>query len=193
MLRIRLKCRPIALSISFILMAILALSGAGSAFADGGGSVSTTITGGSLSETITVPTVDNATLDGTDKNLTITMPIAVIDATGSGSGWKVTITSTTFSTGGGSPHTLTTAPVVSAVSVACVSGSTCTDPTNAITYNLTVPSGSPAPTAVKLFNAAVGTGMGKFTLTPTLTLKLLSNVYAGTYSSTFTLAISSGP
>jgi len=192
MVALKLKHLALGSSIGLVLFVILTLGSVGSVLADTG-TGTTTITGGSLSETLAVPTVDNATLDGTDKNLTITMPLTVIDATGSGSGWKVTITSTTFSTGGGSPHTLTTAPAVSAVSVACVSGSTCTDPTNAITYNLTVPSGSPAPTAVKLFNAAVGTGMGKFTLTPTLTLKLLSNVYAGTYSSTFTLAISSGP
>ena len=193
MLRIRLKCRPIALSIGFILMAILALSGAGSAFADGGGSGSTTITGGSLSETDAGPTVGNVTLNGLDKSVAITMPLTVIDATGSGSGWNVTITSTTFSTGGGSPHTLTTAPVVSAVSVACVSGSTCTDPTNAITYNLTVPAGSSAPTAVKLFNAALNTGMGEIDLTPTVSVALPANIYAGTYSSTITLAIVSGP
>src|SRR6266516_5013233 len=100
MLRIRLKWRPIALSISFILMAILALSGAGSAFADGGGSVSTTITGGSLSETDAAPTIGNATLSGLDQSVAITMPLTVHDATGSGAGWNVTITSTTFSTGG---------------------------------------------------------------------------------------------
>ncbi len=192
MVALKLKHLALGSSIGLVLFVILTLGSVGSVLADTG-TGTTTITGGSLSETLAVPTVDNATLDGTDKNLTITMPLTVIDATGSGSGWKVTITSTTFSTGGGSPHTLTTAPAVSAVSVACVSGSTCTDPTNAITYNLTVPSGSPAPTAVTLFNAAVGTGMGKFTLTPTMTLRLLANVYAGTYSSTLTLAISSGP
>ena|SRR2546422_832297 len=197
MLRIRLKCRPIALSIGFILMAILALSGAGSAFADGGGSGSTTITGGSLSETDAGPTVGNVTLNGLDKSVAITMPLTVIDATGSGSGWNVTITSTTFSTSGGTPHTLsTTATTVSNITQACHTGSTCTSATNSVSYSptaLTVPAGSSAPTAVKLFNAALNTGMGEIDLTPTVSVALPANIYAGTYSSTITLAIVSGP
>src|SRR2546422_3993926 len=97
MLALKLKHLAIGSCIGLVLFVILTIGSAGSVLADTG-TGTTTITGGSLSETLTVPTVDNATLNGTDKNLTITMPITVIDATGSGSGWNVTITSTTFST-----------------------------------------------------------------------------------------------
>ncbi|HEX3455133.1 MAG TPA: WxL domain-containing protein [Gaiellaceae bacterium] len=119
--------------------------------------------------------------------------MTVLDATGSGSGWNVTVTSTTFTTGGGSPHLLsTTASNATGVSSSCATG-TCTNPTNSITYPLGVPAGSSAPTAVKLFNAAANTGMGNFTITPTISVSIPANTYAGTYTSTVTVAVVSGP
>jgi hypothetical protein len=102
--------------------------------------------------------------------------------------------STQFSTGGTTPHTMpTNASTITAVSSACTSGNTCTNPTNSITYPLTIPAGSPAPTAVKFFYAAANTGMGQFTITPTVKIAFPANLYAGTYTSTITLAIVSGP
>ena len=74
----------------------------------------------------------------------------------------------------------------------CAEG-TCTNPTNAITYPFTVPAEAVAPAAVKFFNAAADTGMGKFTLTPTVGVSVPANTYAGTYKSTVTLASVSGP
>src|SRR5207253_2117558 len=100
------------------------------------------------------------TLNGTDQTPTYTLPITVTDTRGTGAGWNLTITSTTFSTGGGSPHTLaTTASSITGVTATCAGG-TCTNPTNSITYPLTVPAGSTAPAAVKAYNAAVNTGLG---------------------------------
>jgi hypothetical protein len=46
---------------------------------------------------------------------------------------------------------------------------------------------------VKFFIAAAETGMGKFTVTPTVGVSLPANTYAGTYTSTVTLASVSGP
>jgi len=116
------------------------------------------------------------------------------DATGSGNGWNLTITSTQFSTGGGTPKTLsTTASTITGVTAVCVAGSTCADPTNGITYPVTVPAGATAPTAVKFYNAATNSGMGKFTITPTVSIAIPANTFAGTYTSTITLAAVSGP
>lgn len=50
---------------------------------------------------------------------------------------------------------------------ACASG-TCTNPTNAIPYPVAVPAAAAAPPAVKFFNAAANSGLGKFTITPTV-------------------------
>ena len=193
MVSLKSKHRLVTLIMVLAMLAFFTLSGAGAALADSG-TASSAITGGTLTETMAAPTMQAATLNGTDTSLTLTMPITVDDATGSGTGWNVTITSTQFTTGGGTPHTLaTTAASVSAIAAACAAGSTCTLPTNAITYPLTIPAAATAPTAVKLYNAAANTGMGKVTLTPTIAVSLPANSYAGTYSSTITMAIVSGP
>lgn len=136
--------------------------------------------------------VSAVTLDGTDQTASYTIPLSITDARGNGSGWNGTITSTTFTDA--SSHTLsTTASSMTAVSSSCVAGGTCTNPTNAISYPLTVPAGATAPTAVKFFNAAANTGMGRFTVTPSISVSVPGNAYAGTYSSTVTVAVASGP
>ena len=66
-------------------------------------------------------------------------------------------------------------------------------PTNSVTYPVGVPAGSTPPTAVKYFNAAANTGQGQFTNTPTIQVSVPANTYAGTYTSTLTLAAVSGP
>jgi hypothetical protein len=62
-----------------------------------------------------------------------------------------------------------------------------------VTYPLGLPAGATAPTAVKLFNAAGGTGMGPTDVTLNLSLAIPANAYSGGYSSTWTLTVSSGP
>jgi hypothetical protein len=125
------------------------------------------------------------TLDGTDQTVSYAPVLGVVDARGSGAGWNLTISATSFSDGSG--HTL--APgTVSAASQACHAGSSCTTATNAIGYPLTV-TGS----AAKFFNAAVNTGLGKVDVTPTVDILVPGNTFAGTYTSTVTLAVATGP
>jgi WxL domain surface cell wall-binding len=152
-----------------------------------------TVSAGTLSlSTSAAPSVA-ATLNGTDQSPTYTLPMTVADNTGSGTGWNVTITSTQFATTA-PVHTLSTsASSVTGTTSTCASGTTCTDPTNAISYPLAVPAGPTAPTAVKLFNAAANTGMGSFTITPTVQVAIPANAFAGTYTSTVTVAVVSGP
>jgi WxL domain surface cell wall-binding len=170
----------------------LALVGASGALA-ANVTATATVTAGTLSLSTSASPGVSATLDGTDQTPTYTLPMTVNDATGSGTGWNVTVTSTTFSTGGGTPKLLsTTASTATGVTSSCATG-TCTNPTSSIPYPLTVPAGSTPPTAVKLFNAAANTGMGKFTVTPTVEVSIPANTYAGTYTSTLTVAVVSGP
>jgi WxL domain surface cell wall-binding len=132
------------------------------------------------------------TLDGTDQSASYSIPLSITDARGNGSGWNGTITSTAFEDGSG--HNLgNTASSMTGVSSSCVSGGSCTAPTNSVNYPLTVPAGTTAPTAVKFFNAAASTGMGRFTVTPSISVSVPGNAYAGTYSSTVTVAVASGP
>ncbi len=178
----------------FATAAVAALALAAASAALGANVTATaTVTAGTLTLTTSATPSVSSTLDGTDQTPSYTLPMTINDATGSGAGWNVTITSTTFTTGGGTPKLLSTsASTATGVSSACAGG-TCTNPTNSIGYPLGVPAGSTAPTAVKLFNAAANTGMGKFTVTPTVGVSIPANTYAGTYTSTVTVAVVSGP
>lgn len=188
-----LKHRTIAFCISLMLGVVLALNGSAVAFADST-TATLSVNAGTLTEVNTITPAPSLTLNGTDQTVTYTLAITETDATGSGNGWNLTITSTQFSTGGGTPKTLSaTASTITGVTTACVTGSTCTDPTNGITYPVTVPAGATAPTAVKFYNAAANSGMGKFTITPTVSIAIPANTFAGTYTSTISLAAVSGP
>ena len=134
----------------------------------------------------------SSTLDGTDQTVSYSVPLTLTDARGTGAGWNLTLTSTTFNDGSG--HTLSTsASTVASATVTCVAGGTCTTPINAITYPVTVPAAVSAPAAVKVFNSAANTGMGRFTITPSINVAIPGNSYAGSYTSTLTVAAVSGP
>jgi WxL domain surface cell wall-binding len=126
------------------------------------------------------------TLDGSDQTVSYAPVLGVIDARGSGAGWNLTISATTFSDGSG--HTLAPGQV-SSVASACHSGSTCTAASSSgITYPLTI-----GGTASKFFNSAVNSGLGKVDVTPSVDVVIPGNAYAGTYTSTVTLAAATGP
>jgi WxL domain surface cell wall-binding len=130
------------------------------------------------------PSITN-TLDGTDQVASWSALLGVVDARGLGTGWNLTIGATSFSDGSG--HTL--APgTLTGVSAACHAGNSCTAATNAVTYPITL-----GATATKFFNAAVNSGLGKIDVTPSVDVAIPGNAYAGTYTSTVTLAAVSGP
>ena len=133
------------------------------------------------------------TLNGSDQAVTYSFDVTV-DGTGI-SGWNMTVTSTTFATSGSPIHRLsTTASTITSVDEACASGKICiTPPTNCITYPLVLPAGTTAPTPAKFYDASVSTGVGTFTMTPTVSVAIPANAYAGTYTSELTLAFSNGP
>ena len=166
-------------------IAVLALAAATAAVAS---SMVTTATvsgtaGISLNNSATATLTD--TLDGTDQTAVYAPLLNIVDARGLGSGWNLTVSATTFSDG--ASHTLAQGTVAS-VAAACHAGSTCTTATNAIGYPLTI-----GTTAAKFFNAAVNTGLGKVDVTPTIDVAIPGNAFAGTYTSTVTLASVSGP
>lgn len=166
------------------LLAVPAMSLAASVTATG------TVTGSTLSTSTSATPSFSDNVDNGDQTQTYTIPLTTQDTRGTGAAWNETITSTQFTTG---TQTLATnASSLTGVTSACASG-TCTNPTNSITYPVAVPAAPTAPAAVKFFNAALNTGMGKFTITPTIGVFVPQNTFAGTYTSTVTLAIVSGP
>jgi hypothetical protein len=132
------------------------------------------------------------TLNGVDQTTSYTLPLVVTDATGSGNGWNLTITSTTFANG--SQTFPSAASTITGVTSGCASGSTCTLPTDSVAdTNLAVPSGSSAPSAVKFYNATSSTGRGTIDVNATVQVAVPANVLAGNYTSTLTVASVSGP
>jgi len=131
------------------------------------------------------------TLNGLNNTLTVAAPFNITDNTG-GDGWNIGGTSTTFKSGSQTlPSTATT--VASAPSSGCESGYTCTAPTNTVSYPYTLPAGATAPTETTLVNAAIASGMGHQTITPTFSLAVPASARPGSYTSTWTFTLSSGP
>ncbi len=141
------------------------------------------------------PPTFNLTLNGSDQTTPYTLGVIVVDARGlaSGGGWNLTITSTQFKDA--TTHTFpTTASTITGVTTGCGTNSTCTLPTNSISNtNLAVPAATVAPTAVKYLNAANATGLGTTNVNATVSVAVPANVFAGTYTSTVTVSIVSGP
>ena len=131
----------------------------------------------------------SVTLTGADQTGGYTMPLTV-DNSGLGSslsGWNLTVSSTQFATGGG--RTLSAnASTITGVSSACASVCV-TNPTNSVTYPLALPVGS----AAKFFNASSATGIGTFTVTPSVNVAVPANAYAGSYTGTLTVSLVAGP
>jgi hypothetical protein len=66
-------------------------------------------------------------------------------------------------------------------------------PTNSVAYPVTLPAGATAPAAAKLYDAAANTGAGPTNVTLTFQLAVPANAYNGSYTSTWTFTIASGP
>ncbi|HVS41360.1 MAG TPA: YCF48-related protein, partial [Candidatus Dormibacteraeota bacterium] len=133
-----------------------------------------------------------ATLGGIDQTVTASVTLSPDDETGAGSGWHLLGTSTTFVNAGGATLP-TTATSVTAASTSVATGSTCPAASNQVSVPVQLPAGASAPTAVSLFDAAAGTGMGPSTVTLTVRLSIPALARAGSYSSQWTLTIASGP
>lgn len=131
------------------------------------------------------------TLAGTDLTSVTTSVVTPDDETGNAAGWNITATSTTFTNAGG--KTLPTdATTLTSASAAAATGN-CTLPTNSVAYPLTLPAGTSAPAAVKLFDAAADTGAGPASVTLDFSVAVPANSFAGSYTSTWTLAVVAGP
>jgi len=152
-----------------------------------------TITGGTLGF-VSAPAATgfNVSLTGKDLVATSTQTFDVGDATGSGAGWNVTATSTTFTAGS---HSLapTSVTVPAVPTVACDSGASCTTATNGVSYPYSLPAGATAPTATKVYSAAANTGLGNQTVTLAFQLAIPASTFAGSYSSTWTYSLVTGP
>jgi YVTN family beta-propeller protein len=133
-------------------------------------------------------------LNGFDQTITGGLNLDIGSGTAT-SGWSISATSTLFSTGGPNPRTLPASSVTiqSPPTTNCDAGAACAPATNGVGYPYTLPAGTTAPAATRLYDAAAGTGVCDQTVTPSFSMAVPSGAYAGTYSSTWTFTVASGP
>jgi hypothetical protein len=132
----------------------------------------------------------------------------VDDATGSGAGWNVTVSATTFTNGtvslplAGTFSTngsITSAVLTTAPTGACTTGVTCTVPTNTTTYPVAITCAATTPTAYKVYDTSAATGLGSITVgLPGAApvgwwVAVPANAVPATYTSTVTLEVLSAP
>jgi hypothetical protein len=169
------------------------------------------VTTGTLTLTSPTALAWSTTENGTDQQLvdptTAHQNYLVDDATGSGAGWHVTVSATTFttgtytlantgsfvSTGSAASETATTAPTA-----ACSTGATCTLPTDTTTYPVAITTAASAPTAVTIYDTSAATGLGSITigigaLPVGWWVNVPASTKAGTYTSTISLTVISAP
>ena len=155
----------------------------------------TVCTGGSLN--LTAPTsaiFPGITLNGLSQTSSGSFTFTPDDETGTGNGWNIDVTSTTFTDSGGQTLPSTATTVAGVASVIADAGN-CSLPANTISYAapITVPAGSTAPTAVPIFSANTGTGEGPSDVTLNFAIAIPAGALPGTYSSTWTETMASGP
>jgi hypothetical protein len=152
-----------------------------------------------------------ATVTGIDQSAvdpsTVHQQFSVTDATVTGAGWHITVAATTFTTGATSlPNagtfsltgSLASATATTAPSAACASA--CVPPVTTGSYPVAITTAATAPVPTTVYDVTAGSGLGAITVggfgaaSPVgWWLGIPANALAGSYSSTVTVAVVSGP
>ncbi len=149
--------------------------------------VSVTLTGGSLS--LTTNPVDFGTLELSGVDQTIdTTPLDWVgtDATGTGAGWNVTVSSTDLTTVGGTITVDNLKLQLLDVNIVNVAGNA--KPVSQVTSYQPL-SGA----ALKILSAAATTGMGMYVFPPDFRLNVPAESVPGVYAAFMTVSVVSGP
>jgi hypothetical protein len=181
---------------SFLTVAVLACLTAPTAALATGASTSVSLLGGSLSFS-TTPSASNfpaTSLTGSQQTIHANLASwGVIDATGSGAGWHVTFQASQFS--GPESATLPTGSLVMTAPVITASGVNLAVPPLTQGATFTLDGGS----AVPVVHALAGTGQGSWAMTQAntaggdLALTIPASANAGTYTSSLTFTLATGP
>ena len=173
-----------------------------------------TLGAGTLSATVPASLTWSATLNGLGQQVgdstSTDQGYTVDDATGSGAGWNVTVSATTFSATGGATlpdsgtfstnGSVSSATDTTAPTQACTTSGECTLPTNGTTYPVAITTAATTPTAVKIYDAAATTGLGSVDIGGSAAanpvgwwVHVPGTATPGTYTSTVTISVVSAP
>jgi hypothetical protein len=177
-----------------------------------------TVTAGPLNLTAPPTLVWTTTLSGLDEQLAdmtaAQQTYQVNDATGSGAGWHVTVSASTFSSSSPAaalPDTgtfstngsLTSETATRYPTTACSAGATCVPPahvTDPMTYPVLVTTAAASPAAYTIYDADADSGMGSVTIGGPAAanpvgwwVNIPAGARAATYTSTITLEVISAP
>jgi len=173
-----------------------------------------TFTGGTLSLLSPIALTWAGTGNGLNQQLvdatTAHQSYTVNDATGSGAGWNVTVSATTFTsitpaatlvnTGTFSTNgSITSAILTTAPTATCTTGATCTLPTNTTTYPVAITTAATTPTPFKVYDTSAASGLGSIAIgLPGAApvgwwVAVPANAVPATYTSTITLEVLSAP
>jgi len=170
-----------------------------------------TLTGGALTLASPASLAWTGTLTGTAQSLVdivaADQQYTVNDATGSGAGWHVTASATTFTNGASTfPNTGTfvtngsTSSITATTAPSATCSTTCTLPTNTTTYPVAITTAATSPPASTIYDTSAATGLGSIVIGGSTAtnpvgwwVNVPGNAIAGAYTSTITMAIISGP
>jgi hypothetical protein len=130
-------------------------------------------------------------LNGADQTPTYALAFTVTNtAATKNDGWRVSASATQF-TNGTKTFPATASSVVGVAATGACSGTPCTAvlPSGTVAYPVTLPNSGGIP----IYSAALNSGSGTNSLTATVQVAAPANIYAGTYTSTVTLQIVTGP
>jgi len=189
-----MKKRIVAIIVAVTLLSVTAVA----VYAETG---SVTIAGGSLSVTAANVSLSGVTLDGSDQVSTSASGSnswSASDARGTGAGWNLTIDATDFSDGDTTPKIIDISSADQEFKIQLLDSNIAVTegnakPTSSVASLTAIPE-SPAA-ALKFASAALNAGMGSYTLNPNFELEIPAETYVGlgTYTSTITVSIVSGP
>jgi Fibronectin type III domain/Regulator of chromosome condensation (RCC1) repeat len=157
---------------------------------------------GSLTWATTANGSDQTVVDTTATDQQFT----AADLTGSGAGWHITVSATTFTSGsnvlpnaGAIQLTGSTTSLASTAPTATCQG-TCTVPTDTTTYPVAITTAASSPTAYTVYDTAAGTGEGTMILGGSTAanpigwwVQVPATALAGSYVSTVAITLVSGP
>ena len=147
-----------------------------------------TILGGSLSVSTNPVAFGSVFLSGADLTVdTQPSPWSATDARGLGDGWRITLTSTDFTSAGGTIAVDNFKMKLDDANVVTVGGNTV--PTSQVTSYQPLDSATP----LTLLSAAVDAGMGTYDFTPDARLIVPAESAPGDYEAFITVSINSGP